>query len=93
MKLPDSWLRRGRQYRPVQEFLSSEETTHLILTLFRQHPHEVRFAGQLLGIDSRADDAVLYARVETFFRGVRFRPEVEDQEKSFKVGGHTQYLE
>jgi len=61
-------------YRPGQEFLSSEETTDLILTLFRQHPREVRFAGRLLGIDPDAPPSVLQARVKSFFRGVRFRP-------------------
>ena len=61
-------------YRPIQEFLSPEETAHFIVALFRQHPRQVRFVGQLLGIDSRAEEAVLRARIETFFRGVRFRP-------------------
>lgn len=71
-------VRIGRvHYRPIQEFLSSEETAHLILTLFRQHPREVRFVGQLLGIDPAAEDAVLLARIEVFFRGVRFRPAAE----------------
>ena len=68
-------VRVGRvQYRPVQEFLSPEETAQLILTLFRQHPREVRFVGSLLGIDPAAPEPVLRARIETFFRGVRFRP-------------------
>jgi hypothetical protein len=36
-------VRTGRvAYRPVQEFLSPEETAQLILALFRQHPREVR---------------------------------------------------
>jgi len=64
-------------YRPVKEFLSPEETAQLILTLFRQHPREVRFVGQLLGIDPDAEDAALRARLQTFFRGVRFRPTAE----------------
>jgi deazaflavin-dependent oxidoreductase (nitroreductase family) len=69
-------VRIGRvHYRPVQEFLSTEETTQLILTLFRQRPREVRFVGPLLGIDPDAGDAALHARIEVFFRGVRFRPE------------------
>ena len=68
-------VRIGRvHYRPVQEFLSPEETAQLILTLFRQHPREVRFVGSLLGIDPAAPEPVLRARIETFFRGVRFRP-------------------
>ncbi len=61
-------------YRPVQEFLSLQETAQLILTLFRQHPREVRFVGPLLGIDPDAEDAALLARLEAFFRGVRFLP-------------------
>jgi deazaflavin-dependent oxidoreductase (nitroreductase family) len=73
-------VRIGRvHYRPIQEFLSPEETTQVILTLFRQHPREVRFAGRLLGIDSTAPESVLRARVETFFRGVRFRPTEEPE--------------
>ena len=68
-------VRIGRgAYRPVQEFLSPQETTELILTLFRLHPREVRFVGPLLGIDLDADEADLYARLEAFFRGVRFHP-------------------
>jgi deazaflavin-dependent oxidoreductase (nitroreductase family) len=68
-------VRIGRvAYRPVQEFLSPEETTHLILTLFRQQPREVRFVGSLLGIDPNAPEPALRARIEAFFRGVRFRP-------------------
>jgi len=68
-------VRTGRvAYRPVQEFLSPEETAQLILTLFRQRPREVRFVGPLLGIDPDAEDAALRARLEAFFRGVRFRP-------------------
>src|SRR5579885_2695552 len=64
-------VRTGRvAYRPVQEFLSSEETARLILTLFRQHPREVRFVGRLLLIDPRAEDAVLRSWIEAFFRGV-----------------------
>jgi hypothetical protein len=47
----------------------------MILTLFRQHPREVRFVGSLLGIDPDAEDAALRSQIETFFRGVRFRPE------------------
>jgi hypothetical protein len=73
-------VRTGRvAYRPVQEFLSPEETALLILVLFREHPREVRFVGRLLGIDSHAEDAVLQARIEAFFRGVRFRP--DDRER------------
>ncbi len=69
-------VRTGRvAYQPIQEFLSPEETAQLILTLFRQHPREVRFVGSLLGIDPHAEDAALRAQIETFFRGVRFRPE------------------
>jgi deazaflavin-dependent oxidoreductase (nitroreductase family) len=69
-------VRIGRvHYRPAQEFLSPEETAQLILTLFRQHPREVRFVGPLLGIDPDAEDAALRSQIETFFRGVRFRPE------------------
>jgi deazaflavin-dependent oxidoreductase (nitroreductase family) len=68
-------VRLGRvHYRPDQEFLSPQETARLILTLFRQHPREVRFVGPLLGIDPDAEDATLRARLEDFFRGVRFRP-------------------
>ncbi|HLW02439.1 MAG TPA: nitroreductase family deazaflavin-dependent oxidoreductase [Ktedonobacterales bacterium] len=68
-------VRIGRvHYRPVQEFLSPEETTQVMLTLFRQHPREVRFAGALLGIDPDAPERLLRARIEAFFRGVRFRP-------------------
>jgi len=68
-------VRIGRvHYRPVQEFLSPEETARLILTLFRQHPREVRFAGPVLGINPAAPEPVLRARIEAFFRGVRFRP-------------------
>ncbi len=62
------------RYRPVQEFLSPEETTQLILTLFRQHPREVRFVGSLLSIDPDAPEPALRPRLEAFFRGVRFRP-------------------
>ena len=68
-------VRIGRvHYRPVQEFLSPQETAQLILTLFRQHPREVRFVGPLLGIDLDAEEADLHARLEAFFRGVRFLP-------------------
>jgi deazaflavin-dependent oxidoreductase (nitroreductase family) len=68
-------VRIGRVlYRPIQEFLSLQETAQQILTLFRQHPREVRFVGPLLGIDPGAEDAALRARLEAFFRGVRFRP-------------------
>jgi deazaflavin-dependent oxidoreductase (nitroreductase family) len=71
-------VRIGRvAYRPIQELLSPEETAQLILTLFRQHPREVRFVGPLLGIDPEASDAALRARLEAFFRGVRFRPASE----------------
>jgi deazaflavin-dependent oxidoreductase (nitroreductase family) len=71
-------VRIGRvHYRPVQEVLSPEETVQLILTLFRQRPREVRFVGPLLGIDPDAPEPVLHARIETFFRGVRFRPAEE----------------
>jgi deazaflavin-dependent oxidoreductase (nitroreductase family) len=73
-------VRIGRvHYRPVQEFLSPEETAQLILTLFRQHPREVRFIGSLLGIDPDAEDAALRARLEAFFRGVRFRHAYEEE--------------
>ncbi|HEX4205507.1 MAG TPA: nitroreductase family deazaflavin-dependent oxidoreductase [Ktedonobacteraceae bacterium] len=61
-------------YRPIQELLSPDETRRFIVALFRQHPRQVRFVGQLLGIDSRAEEAVLQTRIATFFRGVRFRP-------------------
>jgi len=54
--------------------LSPEETAHLILTLFRQHQREARFVGPLLGIDPDVSEPVLRARLEAFFRGVRFRP-------------------
>jgi deazaflavin-dependent oxidoreductase (nitroreductase family) len=64
-------------YQPLQEFLSPEETLQVMLTLFRQHPREVRFAGRLLGRDATAPEPVLRARVEAFFRGVRFRPAEE----------------
>ena len=57
-----------------KEFLSPEETAQLILALIRQHPREVRFAGPVLGIDPDAPEPVLHARIEAFFRGVRFRP-------------------
>ncbi len=68
-------VRIGRvHYRPVQEFLSPGETAQLILTLFRHRPREVRFVGSLLGIDPDAEDATLRARIEAFFRGVRFCP-------------------
>jgi deazaflavin-dependent oxidoreductase (nitroreductase family) len=61
--------------RPVQEFLSREETAQLILTLFRRHPREARVVGSLLGFDPKAPDAALRSQIETFFRGVRFRPQ------------------
>ena len=61
-------------YRPIQEFLSREETASLILTLFHKRPREVRFAGSILGFDPNADEAVLDARLKQFFRGVRFSP-------------------
>ena len=61
-------------YRPVQEFLSPEETTQFVLTLFHQHPREVLFAGPLLGVNADVPESVLRTRVEAFFRGVRFRP-------------------
>ncbi len=68
-------VRIGRvHYRPIQEFLSPQETAQQILTLFRQHPREVRFVGPLLGIDLDAEEADLHARLEAFFRGVRFHP-------------------
>jgi deazaflavin-dependent oxidoreductase (nitroreductase family) len=68
-------VRIGRvQYRPVQEFLSPQETAQLILVLFRKHPREVRFVGPLLGIDPEAPEADLRIRLEDFFRGVRFHP-------------------
>lgn len=71
-------VRIGRMhYRPVQEFLSSEETARLILTLFRKRPRAARLLGPLLGVDPNADEARLRARLETFFRGVRFRPMAE----------------
>ena len=73
-------VRIGRvRYRPVQEFLSPEETTQVILTLFQQHPREVRFAGPFLGIDLDAPEPLLRARVEAFFRGVRFSPADESE--------------
>lgn len=73
-------VRIGRvQYCPVQEFLSPEETTRLILTLFAQHPRAVRFAGPFLGIDLDAPEPLLRARIEAFFRGVRFRPADEPE--------------
>ncbi len=76
-------VRSGRlSYRPVQEFLSPEDTAQLILTLFRQHPRQVRFVGRLLGIDPAAEDAVLHARLEAFFRGVRFRPAGEQEREA-----------
>jgi deazaflavin-dependent oxidoreductase (nitroreductase family) len=69
-------VRTGRvAYRPVQEFLSPEETAQMVLTLIRQHPREVRWVGSLLGIDPKAPEAALRSRIETFFRGVRFRPQ------------------
>ena len=69
-------VRTGRvAYRPVQEFLSPEDTAQKIFTLFRQHPREVRFVASLLGIDPNAEEAVLRSQIETFFRGVRFRPQ------------------
>ncbi len=68
-------VRIGRvHYRPIQEFLSPQETTQLILTMFHQHPREVRFVGLLLGIDPDAEEAELHDRLESFFRGVRFHP-------------------
>lgn len=74
-------VRTGRvAYRPVQEFLSPEETARLILTLFRQRPREVRFVGPLLGIDPDAEEAALRARIEAFFRGVRFRPAGQEEQ-------------
>jgi hypothetical protein len=51
-----------------------QRTAELILTLFRHRPREVRFVGPLLGIDPDAEDAALRARLEAFFRGVRFCP-------------------
>ncbi len=63
------------QYRPIQEFLSAEETARLILTLFRQHPREARLFGPMvLGVDPDADEARLQTQLKAFFRGVRFRP-------------------
>ncbi len=63
-------VRIGRvHYRPVQEFLSQQETTELILALFRKYPREVRFVGPLLGIDPQIEEADLRTRLETFFRG------------------------
>lgn len=60
-------VRIGRvQYRPIQQFLSPEETAQLILTLFRQRPREARLLGPLLGVDPDADEARLRARLETF---------------------------
>jgi deazaflavin-dependent oxidoreductase (nitroreductase family) len=74
-KAPALEVRIGRvHYRPVQEFLSPQETTELILALLRKHPREVRFVGPLLGIDPEAPEADLRARLEDFFRGVRFHP-------------------
>lgn len=68
-------VRIGRvHYQPTQEFLSPEETSSLILTLFRKRPRAVRFVGSVLGIDPNADEAVLSARVKAFFRGVCFSP-------------------
>jgi deazaflavin-dependent oxidoreductase (nitroreductase family) len=69
----------GVHYRPVQEFLSPEETAQLILTLFHLRPREVRFVGPLLGIDPDAEDVALRARLEAFFRGVRFRSADEEE--------------
>jgi deazaflavin-dependent oxidoreductase (nitroreductase family) len=72
---PALCVRIGRvQYRPVQQFLSPEETAQLILTLFRRRPREARLLGPVLGVDPDADEARLRARLETFFRGVRFHP-------------------
>ena len=61
-------------YQPTQELLAPDETARLIFALFARHPREVRFVGQILGIDPQAPEPVLRARLETFFRGVRFRP-------------------
>ena len=69
-------------YRPVQELLSAEETARLILMLATEHPREVRFVGRLLGIDPDAPPSVIQARLETFFRGVRFRPVNEQGRES-----------
>ena len=66
-------------YRPVQEFLSSEETVLLILTLFRQRPREARLLGPLLGVDPDADGARLYARLEVFFCAQRLVLTTEPQ--------------
>ncbi len=75
-------VRIGRvAYRPAQEFLSPEETAQLILTLFRQRPREVRFVGPFLGIDPDAEVAALRARLEAFFRGVRFRPAGQEEQE------------
>ncbi len=73
-------IRIGRvRYKPVQELLSLEETVREVLAFFGHHPREVSFAGPLLGIDPHAPEPVLRARIETFFRGVRFRPADEDE--------------
>ncbi len=79
-------VRIGRvHYRPVQEFLSPQETAQLILVLFRKHPREVRFVGPLLGIDPDVEQADLLARLEAFFRGVRFCP-ANQQERNIPPG-------
>lgn len=73
-------VRIGRvHYRPIQEFLSPEEITQVILTLFHLHPREVRFAGPFLGIEPDAPEPVLRARIQAFFRGVRLRPAEEPE--------------
>lgn len=73
-------VRIGRvHYRPIQEFLSPQETAREVLTFFNQHPREVRFAGPLLGIDPDASEPALRARLEDFFRGVRFHPANEHE--------------
>jgi hypothetical protein len=67
-------VRIGRvHYRPAQEFLSPEETAQLILTLFRQHPREVRFAGPVLGIDPDPRTRAVCSD-RSLLSGVRFRP-------------------
>ena len=73
-------VRIGRvHYRPVQEFLSPEETTQLITRPVSPASARSPFLGSLLGIDPDAPEPLLRARVAAFFRGVRFHPADESK--------------
>ena len=73
-RAPALEVRIGRvHYRPVQEFLSPQETAQSILALFASTTRgPLRWAP--FGIDLDAPEADLRIRLEAFFRGVRFHP-------------------